>query len=133
MFSYITCEDGSIYVKLDTQAIVLVLENANDKVADIPRGLAQCAGCHQLQEKDGARYAGPSLIGVIGRKVASVDGFDYSNALLGVRGNWDEARVAEFLLNVQSVAPGSTMPQLDLGPTDIRFVVEALQGLQHNQ
>lgn len=122
-------EDGRAYLKLDTLNAVLVLSNANADLEELPRGLAQCAGCHQVRPGDATDYAGPTLVGVIGRRVASVPGYDYTDALAGIGGRWDPNRLASFLRDVQGAAPGSAMPSMDLGPTDIRFIVEGLEAL----
>lgn len=71
-----------------------------------------CAGCHA--PTFGAP-AGPSLVGLIGREIATVPGFSYSPALTALGGVWDEARLDAFLRDPQAFAPGTSMvlPPLD--------------------
>jgi len=76
------------------------------------RAFQRCAACHTLRDDDG-RSPGPSLRGVVGRRAASVESFTYSDAMreAGRRGVvWDEATLARFLADPESVAPGTTMP-----------------------
>lgn len=68
-----------------------------------------CAGCHSLGP-DGTDGIGPSLWGVVGRKVASRKGFAYSPALSSLGGKWTPDRLRAFVSNPQSVAPGTQMP-----------------------
>jgi cytochrome c len=49
------------------------------------------------------------LWGVVGRQVASVDGFDYSPALKALGGSWDRARLDQFLKDPKAMAPGTFM------------------------
>jgi aldose sugar dehydrogenase len=68
-----------------------------------------CGACHKAI--DGATHAyGPDLAGVVGRTVASAEGFNsYSAALKGLHGKWDRARLDQFLESPQSFAPGTAM------------------------
>ncbi len=51
---------------------------------------------------------GPNLYGVVGRKIASVEGFNYTG-LKGKDGTWDYATLDVWLTNPQAFAPGTTM------------------------
>jgi cytochrome c len=66
---------------------------------------SKCVACHSLD----ARRVGPLLRGVVGRKVASVAGYEYSDALKRVNGRWDARRLEMWLQDPQSVAPGTKM------------------------
>ena len=66
---------------------------------------SRCAACHSLD----ANRVGPMLRGVVGRKVASVAGYDYSDALRRAGGRWDARRLQAWLRDPQSVAPGTKM------------------------
>jgi len=68
-----------------------------------------CSGCHKLGDGTSHRI-GPDLWGVIGRDVASADGYvDYSPALRGFGGKWNEQRLEKFITNPQHVVPGTAM------------------------
>jgi len=75
--------------------------------AAAPAEFAQCAVCHQV--KPGANSIGPSLAGVVGRKVASAAGYSYSPALKKVTGTWNEALLDKWLSGPAKFAPGTKM------------------------
>lgn len=68
----------------------------------------QCMICHNLQEGQGPKV-GPDLYGVVGRAVASVQGFNYSAALKGLHGNWTFDELNKWLTKPSAVAPGTAM------------------------
>lgn len=71
-----------------------------------------CVKCHDdtaTQE----RLQGPPLSGVVGRKVGSVKGFGYSDALKKANGagrTWSEAELDAYLANPDKAMPGGYMP-----------------------
>jgi cytochrome c len=68
----------------------------------------QCQICHNLEEGQGAKV-GPDLWNVVGRKVASVPGFDYSAALKAKGGTWTFDALNEWLTKPSAYAPGTKM------------------------
>ena len=73
---------------------------------------AQCSLCHDDSARMG-QFQGPPLFGVVGRKVGSAKGFDYTPALqqAGAKGTvWDAKRLDAFLTDPQKVYPGTAMP-----------------------
>jgi len=66
----------------------------------------QCSVCHQLNGTDGV---GPHLNGVVDRPKHSIDGFNYSDALLALEGEWTPDNLSEFIENPRSYAPGTAM------------------------
>ena len=68
----------------------------------------KCAACHNFEE-GGANKIGPALWGVVGRDIASVEGFAYSDALAGVEGVWDYESLGHFLADPKGWAPGTKM------------------------
>jgi cytochrome c len=66
---------------------------------------AKCTGCHSVD----ADRIGPRHRDVVGRKVASVPGFNYSPALRKLGGIWTPARLDQWLSGTQKMAPGSRM------------------------
>jgi cytochrome c len=73
-----------------------------------PDAFEVCASCHSYQLNE-PLLEGPPLWGVVGRKVASVEGYEYSAALRAIGGNWDRARLDQFLTNPKLFAPGTKM------------------------
>jgi cytochrome c2 len=67
-----------------------------------------CASCHAMAPgaTDGI---GPNLWGVVGRPIASREGYDYSAALKSHRGSWTTQSLTRFIGDPQAFAPGSTM------------------------
>ncbi|MEM1379863.1 MAG: c-type cytochrome [Pseudomonadota bacterium] len=74
------------------------------------RGAAICASCHSLAE-GGPNGTGPALWGVMGRAVASVDGYSYTSALQGVDGPWDFEKMDRYLYDSAAYVPGTQMAQ----------------------
>jgi len=68
----------------------------------------QCRACHELQPS-GAALVGPHLGGIVGRKVAGVEGFGYSSALRAQAFVWDRARLDAWLAAPGKMVPGNTM------------------------
>ena len=68
----------------------------------------QCQACHNLEEGQGPKV-GPLLYGVVGRKIASVPGFNYSSALKSKNGNWDFNALNAWLIKPTAYAPGTSM------------------------
>lgn len=70
----------------------------------------KCAACHTATDK--ANKVGPSLLGVVGRKVATAEGFNYSDGMkeFGATGAvWDEATLNTYLTDPKAVVPKTKM------------------------
>jgi len=69
----------------------------------------KCSGCHASAATSGNRI-GPSLSGVVGRRVASLKGYpDYSPALIQLGGVWTTDRLDAFLRRPREACPGNSM------------------------
>lgn len=69
----------------------------------------KCAACHKF-EQGGKHGTGPALFGVLGRDIASADGFSgYSDALLSMEGTWTYEALDAFLANPRGYAKGTKM------------------------
>ena len=68
----------------------------------------QCEACHNFEEGQGPKV-GPDLYAVVGRKIASAPGFNYSSALKSKNGNWDFNTLNAWLIKPTTYAPGTTM------------------------
>jgi cytochrome c len=72
--------------------------------------VALCKVCHSF-DKGAPSPIGPNLYGVVGRKIASLEGFNYSPALKAKasEGDWTFEHLDLWLTNPQAFAPGTTM------------------------
>jgi len=68
----------------------------------------KCEACHSLEP--GKNLVGPSLAGVIGRRVGSVPSYDYSPAMKQANIIWTPATLDPYLTDPQKVVPGNKMP-----------------------
>jgi cytochrome c len=68
----------------------------------------QCQACHNFEEGQGPKI-GPDLYGVVGRKIASAPGFNYSAALKSKNGNWDFNALNAWLIKPTAYVPGTAM------------------------
>jgi cytochrome c len=77
--------------------------------ADTGRELyeAQCASCHTLN--GGSTPAGPTLKGVMWRKIADRPDFKFSAGLKAQVGRWSPQRLDAYLKDTQAFAPGTDM------------------------
>ncbi len=80
--------------------------------ADATRGadvFKKCAICHNA-DKGGPNMIGPNLYGVLGRKIASHEGYDYSDALKAKSGeDWTYENLNHMVENPNAFAPGTKM------------------------
>lgn len=82
----------------------------------------RCAACHKV---DGSNGVGPHLNGVVGRDVASVDGFKYSAALSGKDGAWTVDEIYAFIENPRGYVAGTSMAFAGLSSSEDRANVIA--------
>ncbi len=78
--------------------------------ADADKGakvFSKCKACHKLE--DGVNSTGPSLFGIVGRDVAAVGDFGYSDALTALGGAWGPDELNGYLENPKTYAPGNKM------------------------
>ena len=85
---------------------------AGDHGAEVFRA---CAACHTLSEKE-AQRAGPTLAGLYGRRIASLPGYRFSNALKGMTIVWTPETVSKlFEVGPNAYTPGTKMPEQRIG------------------
>jgi cytochrome c len=69
-----------------------------------------CKACHDVEK--GVNKVGPTLKGVVGRKVASLPDYKFSDAMMakGAEGAvWDEATLTTYLPNPKAYVPKTKM------------------------
>jgi len=83
----------------------------------------QCATCHTSNLTDPVRQ-GPSLFGIVGRRVGSIDGFRYSAGFAKADFNWDDAKLDAWISNPQQMIPGTIMAYRQAKP-EVRSAIIA--------
>jgi cytochrome c len=74
-----------------------------------------CIACHTLSPGEGNK-AGPSLHGIFGRKIASLPGYHYSEALKHMNIVWTPKTVSKmFEVGPMKYTPGTKMPEQKIG------------------
>jgi cytochrome c len=69
----------------------------------------KCAPCHSTEP---VNRVGPTLAGIVGRPVATIEDYTYSPAMqaFGEDGKvWSEAQIAEYLMSPKAMVPGTRM------------------------
>jgi cytochrome c len=85
-----------------------------------------CQACHTLGA-DSANRAGPSLRGVLGRRIASLPGYAFSPALRGMDIVWSPETVSRlFEVGPNAYLPGTKMPEQVLGEAERAALVDFL-------
>jgi cytochrome c len=74
----------------------------------VPQPVEACLSCHAIGPNEPV-LKGPTLWQVVGRPIASVEGFTYSAALHRKQGVWDRATLDRWLMSPQTFAPGTLM------------------------
>src|SRR5712671_976004 len=78
--------------------------------ADVEAGKAdfkKCALCHTTEA--GKNKIGPSLFGVIGRKAASLDNYNYTEGMKQFDHTWDAQTLDTYLADPRATVPGTKM------------------------
>lgn len=91
-----------------------------DRVANRPLNIhpgrmvfeSRCSTCHALDTRE--VVVGPSLYRIAGRRVGSVEGYPYSDALSGRSERWNEERIRLYLSDPDAEFRGSNMQRVAL-------------------
>jgi cytochrome c len=90
---------------------------AGDHGAEVFRA---CVACHTLRADEGVR-AGPTLAGIFGRRIATLPGYNFSEALKRLDIVWTPETVAKlFEVGPMAYTPGTKMPEQRIGSPDDR-------------
>jgi cytochrome c len=88
---------------------------------------SRCSQCHVLSGVG----QGPSLIGVVGRRAASLPGYPYSDALRSSGLTWTPANLDKFVGGPIKLVPGTAMRVIVSDPTDRKDLIAYLASLKH--
>src|SRR5712692_5667762 len=90
---------------------------AGDPGAEVFRA---CVACHTLHADDGVR-AGPTLAGIFGRRIATLPGYNFSDALKKLDIVWTPETVSRlFEVGPLAYTPGTKMPEQRIGSAEDR-------------
>lgn len=89
----------------------------------------RCRSCHS--DDPSAKSYGPSLIGVVGRKAATVEGFAYSDAMRASGIIWTEEALRAWIANNTGIMPGTRMKHMSITEKNEQdFILSYLKSLK---
>ena len=94
-------------VKADDKVDISALMALGD-IAHGEKVFKKCSACHSI-EAGGGNKIGPALYNVVGRKVAAVEDYKYSKALVEYTKNWSFEELNGFLIKPQKWIKGTKM------------------------
>jgi cytochrome c len=90
--------------------ILTAMATRSAAAADVEAGktaFKKCALCHTTEA--GKNKIGPSLFGIVGRKSATLENFNYSEAMKKFDHTWDEEALDTYLADPRATVPGTKM------------------------
>jgi cytochrome c2 len=120
--------DGSLLLWTDDQLLISLRPRESSTGEAL--FAEKCSSCHQSKLISGNRI-GPDLLGIVGRRVASVESYpDYSSSLRRIGGIWTEERLDEFLRTPSNFCPGTMMDFVGAASaTERRAIISYLRTL----
>jgi cytochrome c len=102
-----TIDTGAAAPAEDAPTIDVAAVLAAGDAAAGEKVFGKCKACHSVEGKDGT---GPHLNGVVGREIASVGGFEYSESMKAHAGTpWSPEALFGFLENPKAFAADTKM------------------------
>ena len=99
------------FTKILSILFLIFLFSNNALAGDAAKGkklFTKCKACHNAEKPQ--NKVGPHLVGIVGRKAASADGYKkYSKDLKEAGIVWDEANLDKWLANPKGMYPGTKM------------------------
>ena len=96
-----------ITMKADDKVDISALMALGD-IAHGEKVFKKCSACHSI-EAGGGNKIGPALYNVVGRKIAAVEDYKYSKALVEYEKNWSFEELNGFLIKPQKWIKGTKM------------------------
>ena len=90
--------------------VLLTIAAGRGLAADVDVGktaFKKCALCHPTEA--GKNKIGPSLLGIVGRKSAALENFNYSEGMKKFEHDWDEQTLDLYLADPRATVPGTKM------------------------
>ena len=92
----------------------------------------RCVACHSF-EQGGPNKVGPNLWNVVGAPKGHIEGYNYSDAIAGLGGEWTYEDLDKFLESPRGYAPGTKMTFAGLrDPEDRANLIAWLRTLSDN-
>jgi cytochrome c len=91
-------------------SILAAMAAGSAAAADVDAGktvFKKCALCHTTEA--GKNKIGPSLFGIVGRKSATLENFNYSEGMKKFDHTWDEETLDTYLADPRATVPGTKM------------------------
>lgn len=126
-------DQGDAVAAARAAAAATPVQVASVEIAGDPEAGAKvfrkCKACHVADEAK--NKVGPHLVGIIGRKAASVDGFKYSSAFEALDYDWTPERLSAYLAKPRDYVKGTKMAFAGLKkPADIENVLAYLASFE---
>jgi cytochrome c len=119
----------SAVTALATLALLASPAFADGDPAAGEKSFVKCKACHENEQ--GVTRVGPTLKGIVGRKVASIADYKYSDGMAakGTDGQiWDEATLTAYLPDPRAAVPGTKMAFAGLkNPQEIADLIAYLK------
>src|SRR5687767_10376240 len=100
----------SAWLAIAAVAAMATAVHAEGDAAKGEKVFKKCMACHNAEKAQ--NKVGPHLVGVVGRKAASLADYKYSEAMIakGAEGLvWDEASIAAYLADPKGYIPKNKM------------------------
>lgn len=100
-------------MKIVVTLAVLLIPGTSLATGDVNHGaevFKKCSACHNADQPQ--NKIGPNLVGIVGRKAASAEGYNYSEAMkkAGADGTvWTDENIAQYLAAPKKFVPGNKM------------------------
>ena len=99
--------NGENTMKVEDKVDISALMALGD-IAHGEKVFKKCSACHSIQAGGGNKI-GPALYNVVGRKIAAVEDYKYSKALVEYKKNWSFEELNGFLIKPQKWIKGTKM------------------------
>ena len=116
----LTAETLSEQTVLSASEYLATAEFDGANVENGERQALLCKACHSL-EKGGVNMIGPNLFGFFGNRIGTVEGFDYSKAVMEAEFVWTPRALDAWLVQPGRFLPGNRMTFAGVGNADNRL------------
>jgi len=89
----------------------------------------RCRSCHA--DDPALKSYGPTLVGIVGRKAGTIEGFAYSDAMKAAGIVWTEHALRAWIADNKAVLPGTRMRHIGVtDTTEQDFLIQYLKTLK---